>query len=95
MTKEFSELLDKYCNRIELYLKENKFEKKQDQLPVFWISYIKFVLDTPYKCIPNEVLKLLKRRKILVSNRDIFKEKFHYFLYNQEKDKVLEALHWN
>ena len=65
MTKEYTELVCKYAKRVELYLTENAFDKKQAQEYGFWSAYIKYCLDTHYSTLVNEVFKQLVRAFIV------------------------------
>ena len=95
MTREYSELLDKYAKRVALYLTENHFEKKQAQVQGFWCSYIKYCLDTHYSVLAHEVFKRLLRKKILICENSIYKKKYHHHLYKKERTEKLSKLQWN
>lgn len=95
MTKEYSELICKYAKRVGLYLTENRFDKKQAQELGFWTAYIKFCLDTHYATLASEVFKQLCRDKILICENNVYKKRWHHFLYKQERTKKLNILQWN
>jgi len=95
MTKEFSELICKYSKRVELYLKENKFEQKEAQVYGFWAAYIKYCLNTHYASLTQEVFKQLVRDKILIFENNVYRKRWHHHLYKKERTEKLSKLQWN
>ena len=95
MTVAFQLLLQKYANRIELFLKENDFKEKAEQDHSFWVGYIKFCINTNYNSLCNEIFKLLLRNKILICNNSVYRKKYYYKEFNIEKTKKLQSLQWD
>ena len=95
MTKEYTELVCKYAKRVELYLTENSFDKKQAQEYGFWSAYIKYCLDTHYSTLVNEVFKQLVRDKVLIFENNVYRKKWHHYLYKKERTEKLMKLQWN
>jgi len=93
MTKEYEDLLKVYCNRVELYFKENKFAKHGLQDFIFWKNYIKYCIDTQYNSLATEVLHILIRKKIILCNNNIYKKLYYH--KNYKHAIRLQELQWN